>query len=62
MRQWNTVASVAVTLTVLYVGIAAGALFMGKVDFTAFSSAVAPLLTAWGGYLAAIIKQGKPDE
>ena len=47
----------AVLLSLGYVGITAGAMFSGKITFEAFNQSVMPLLTAWGGYLAALINK-----
>ena len=58
-RQWNVVATVAGSLTVAYVAVSAGALFTGRVDFEGFRMAVLPMLTAWGGYLAALLPKGE---
>ena len=56
-RKWNVVAVMAVALSLTYTGVAAGALFLGQLDFDAFSKAVLPMVTAWGGYLAAMLKE-----
>lgn len=54
-RQWNTVAATCVVVTLLYVAGSVGALFMDKVTFKEFTAAILPVLTAWGGYLAALL-------
>jgi hypothetical protein len=56
-KKWNVVAIMAVLLSLGYVGTSATALVLGKVDFNTFQSAVVPLVTAWGGYLAAMLRE-----
>lgn len=55
-KKWNVVAIMATLLSLSYVGVAAGALFVGKLSFSEFSAAVLPIVTAWSGYLAAMLK------
>lgn len=55
MKYWNVVASMFVLLTLGYVGVAAAELLVGKIDFAAFSSAVAPVITGWGGYFVGLL-------
>jgi hypothetical protein len=59
LRQWNTVAVMTTIITVLYAGSAAAALYRGVITFDAFSTAVLPLATAWGGYLARMLGETK---
>jgi len=54
-RQWNTVATVCVLVTVAYIAICGSAFLMGRVEFREFSAAVVPVVTAWGGYMAALL-------
>jgi hypothetical protein len=54
-RQWNTVAAIAGTLTVVYATGCLAAMLYGKIAFTEFSAAVMPVVTGWGGYMAALL-------
>jgi hypothetical protein len=57
-RKWNVVAIMSVVLSLGYVMVAGAAMLFGKLEFDDFSRAVLPLVTAWGGYLAAMLKDG----
>ena len=57
-REWNVVATIAVLITLVYVGVAAAAMLLGKIEFAAFRDTVLPIVTAWGGYLAHMLGSG----
>lgn len=56
MKQWNVTAGMAVSLTLLYAGTTTWAFIAGTIPFETYGSAIAPLLTAWGGYLARMLQ------
>lgn len=51
-REWNTIATLAVVVTLAYVGGAVFAMVAGKIEFTVFAGALAPVVTAIGGWMA----------
>lgn len=51
-RHWNTIAGLAVVVTLIYVLTIAAGLLMGRIDFVTFAGAIAPVVTALLGYMA----------
>jgi hypothetical protein len=51
-RQWNTIAGLAVVVTLIYVITSAILVVGGTITFGDFAAALAPVVTALGGYMA----------
>lgn len=58
-KKWNVVAIMVCVLTLAYFAVEALGLYIGKVTFDEFNKAALPIVTAWGGYLAAMLN--KPE-
>lgn len=56
MRQWNVIATLAVILTVAYVGVYSYFAVTTTIDIQTFREGVLPVLTAILGYLARMLK------
>lgn len=56
-RHWNTIAGLAVVVTLIYVVTAAILVVRGTIAFGEFAAALAPVVTALGGYMARMVAE-----
>ena len=60
-KFWNVVASLAVILVLVYVGICGAVLLRGDISFDEFKQAALPIVTAALGYMAAMLPKGPAE-
>lgn len=55
-RQWNVVAATSVLLSVIWVGGALAALYLGKASFSEVAAAIGPVVGIWATSLQKVIE------